>query len=125
MSRDAHTRDRRDQPAQAGRRDPGTETAPGTETEQDKAAFTSYYLQRATREFAEDLDAVRAADDFSTSSSSSTGGGGAGKGAGAENALRTLVGSLAQGVEMFAPAERRRVVRAGGAAGGEGEAGRG
>ena len=79
----------------------------GPETERDKAAFTSYYLQRATREFAEDLDAVRAADDFSSSS-----GGGGGGGA----ALRTLVGSLTQGVEMFSPAERRRVVAAAAAA---------
>ena len=80
---------------------------PQPETEHDKAAFTSYYLQRATREFAEDLDAVRAADDFSSSS-----GGGGGGGA----ALRTLVGSLTQGVEMFSPAERRRVVAAAAAA---------
>ena len=79
---------------------------PQPETEHDKAAFTSYYLQRATREFAEDLDAVRAADDFSSSSGAGAGG------KGPENALRSLVGSLAQGVEMFSPAERRRVVAA-------------
>ena len=84
----------------------------GPETERDKAAFTSYYLQRATREFAEDLDAVRAADDFSSSS-----GGGGGGGA----ALRTLIGSLTQGVEMFSPAERRRVVAAAAAEGSGGE----
>lgn len=98
MSRNAEPRHKKHQQQQ---RPAKPETGP--ETERDKAAFTSYYLQRATREFAEDLDAVRAADDFS-----SGGGGGA--------ALRTLVGSLTQGVEMFSPAERRRVVAAAAAA---------
>lgn len=102
MSRNAEPRHKKHQQQQ---RPAKPETGP--ETERDKAAFTSYYLQRATREFAEDLDAVRAADDFS-----SGGGGGGGGGA----ALRTLVGSLTQGVEMFSPAERRRVVAAAAAA---------
>ena len=97
MSRNAEPRQKKQQQQQRPAK---------PETERDKAAFTSYYLQRATREFAEDLDTVRAADDFSS------GGGGGGGGA----ALRTLVGSLTQGVEMFSPAERRRVVAAAAAA---------
>ena len=100
MSRNAEPRQKKQQQQQQRPAKPET----GPETERDKAAFTSYYLQRATREFAEDLDAVRAADDFSSSSGGGGGGGGA--------ALRTLVGSLTQGVEMFSPAERRRVVAA-------------
>ena len=103
MSRNAESRQKKQQQRPA---------KPEAETERDKAAFTSYYLQRATREFAEDLDAVRAADDFSSSS-----GGGGGGGA----ALRTLIGSLTQGVEMFSPAERRRVVAAAAAEGSGGE----
>ena len=103
MSRNAEPRQKKQQQQQQRPAKPET----GPETERDKAAFTSYYLQRATREFAEDLDAVRAADDFS-----SGGGGGGGGGA----ALRTLIGSLTQGVEMFSPAERRRVVAAAAAA---------
>ncbi|KAL2185949.1 hypothetical protein L209DRAFT_743356 [Thermothelomyces heterothallicus CBS 203.75] len=39
--------------------------APPQKSDKEVAAeFTSYYLQRATTEFAEDLDKVRAADDF-------------------------------------------------------------
>jgi len=54
--------------------------------------FTSYYLQRATQEFAEDLDKVRTADDFKN------------------DAIHVLVNALQQGTEMFSPEEQRRVV---------------
>jgi ribosome assembly protein 3 len=54
--------------------------------------FTSYYLQRATQEFAEDLDKVRTADDFKN------------------DAIHVLVDALQQGTAMFSPEEQRRVV---------------
>ena len=57
--------------------------------------FTSFYLQLATNEFAEDLDAVRGADDFK------------------HNALPMLIRSLEQGTAMFSPEEKRRIVEAG------------
>lgn len=60
--------------------------------------FTSYYLQRATREFDEDLDRVRGADDFA-------------RGA-ADALLPVLVRSLQQGTSMFSPADQARVVAA-------------
>ncbi|KAI1117833.1 ribosome-assembly protein 3-domain-containing protein [Nemania sp. NC0429] len=56
--------------------------------------FTSYYLQQSTKEFAEDLDKVRSADDF--------------KG----DALPLLIKSLQQGTSMFSAADQRRVVDA-------------
>ncbi|KAK4033017.1 ribosome-assembly protein 3-domain-containing protein [Parachaetomium inaequale] len=56
------------------------------------AEFTSYYLQRATTEFAEDLDKVRAADDFKN------------------DALQMLVSALQQGTALFSPEEQRRIV---------------
>ncbi|KAK4136166.1 hypothetical protein BT67DRAFT_375928 [Trichocladium antarcticum] len=58
------------------------------------ADFTAYYLQRATHEFAEDLDRVRAAADFK------------------HDALAVLVHALQQGTALFAPAEQRRIVTA-------------
>ncbi|CAJ2508819.1 Uu.00g138450.m01.CDS01 [Anthostomella pinea] len=58
------------------------------------ADFTSYYLQQSTKEFAEDLDKIRSADDF--------------KG----DALPVLVKSLQQGTSMFSPADQKRVVDA-------------
>jgi len=54
--------------------------------------FTSYYLHRATQEFAEDLDKVRTAEDFKN------------------DALNVLVNALQQGTAMFSPEEQRRVV---------------
>ena len=54
--------------------------------------FTSFYLQQATQEFAEDLDRARTADDF--------------KG----DALPMLIKALQQGTALFAPADQRRVV---------------
>jgi ribosome assembly protein 3 len=54
-------------------------------------------MQRATQEFAEDLDKVRGADDFRNDS------------------LGILVGALRQGTEGFSAEERRRVVMAGAA----------
>ncbi|KAK4187824.1 ribosome assembly protein 3 [Podospora australis] len=62
---------------------------------QVSAEFTSYYLQRATQEFAEDLDKVRTADDFK-----------------ADNALPMLISALQQGTAMFSPEEQRRIVTA-------------
>lgn len=62
--------------------------------EQVAAEFTSYYLQRATKEFAEDLDKVRAADDFKN------------------DAVELLVGALRQGTALFSPEEQRRIVTA-------------
>lgn len=64
-------------------------------TDQQVAAeFTSYYLQRVTKEFTEDLDKVRAADDFKN------------------DAIRILVNALQQGTAMFSPEEQRRIVDA-------------
>ena len=59
------------------------------------AAFTKYYLQHATQEFAEDLDKVRAADDFR------------------DDALPLLVNALQQGTSLFSMEEQRRIVTAG------------
>ncbi|RYP10350.1 hypothetical protein DL764_000684 [Monosporascus ibericus] len=59
------------------------------------ADFTSYYLQRATTEFSEDLDKIRGADDF--------------KG---RDALPMLVQSLQQGTSMFSAADRKRILDA-------------
>ncbi|KAI1194318.1 ribosome-assembly protein 3-domain-containing protein [Nemania serpens] len=68
--------------------------------------FTSYYLQQSTKEFAEDLDKIRSADDF--------------KG----DALPLLIKSLQQGTSMFSAADQKRVVDAGRASrGGGSEAG--
>ncbi|KAJ0115903.1 hypothetical protein N8I77_003787 [Diaporthe amygdali] len=60
------------------------------------AAFTSFYLQRATKEFAEDLDKIRNADDFKS------------------EAIPTLVSALSQGTAMFSSADQRRIVTADG-----------
>ncbi|KAJ2990334.1 hypothetical protein NUW58_g3003 [Xylaria curta] len=58
------------------------------------AGFTSYYLQQSTKEFAEDLDKIRSADDF--------------KG----DALPMLVKSLQQGTSMFSAVDQKRIVDA-------------
>lgn len=58
------------------------------------AEFTSYYLQRATKEFAEDLDKIRNADDFRN------------------DAIPILINALSQGTAMFSPADQRRIVTA-------------
>lgn len=58
------------------------------------AAFTKYYMQRATHEFAEDLDRVRGADDFK------------------DEALAMLVLALQQGTGVYSSEEQRRVVTA-------------
>jgi len=52
-------------------------------------------MQRATQEFAEDLDKIRGADDFK------------------DDSVGILVGALRQGVEGFSVEERRRVAMAG------------
>ncbi|KAI1147355.1 ribosome-assembly protein 3-domain-containing protein [Nemania diffusa] len=58
------------------------------------ADFTSYYLQQSTKEFAEDLDKIRSADDF--------------KG----DALPVLIKSLQQGTSMFSAVDQKRIVDA-------------
>ncbi|KAH8195772.1 hypothetical protein TruAng_010074 [Truncatella angustata] len=56
--------------------------------------FTSFYLQQATKEFAEDLDKVRNADDF--------------KG----DAFPMLIRALQQGTALFSSADQRRIMDA-------------
>lgn len=56
------------------------------------AAFTSFYLQRATQELSEDLDKIRNADDFRS------------------DAISVLINALSQGTSMFSPADQRRIV---------------
>lgn len=58
------------------------------------AEFTAFYLQRATQEFAEDLDKIRNADDFRN------------------DAIPMLINALSQGTAMFSPADQRRIVTA-------------
>ncbi|KAI1080284.1 ribosome-assembly protein 3-domain-containing protein [Whalleya microplaca] len=53
--------------------------------------FSSYYLQQCTKEFAEDLDKIRNADDF--------------KG----DAVAMLINSLQGGTSMFSAADQKRV----------------
>lgn len=57
-------------------------------------AFTSYYLQQATQEFAEDLDKIRNADDFKN------------------DAIPILINALSQGTTLFSSADQRRIVTA-------------
>lgn len=59
------------------------------------AAFTKFYMQRATTEFSDDLDKVRTAGDFQAS------------------ALPMLIHALQQGTETFSMEEKRRIVLAG------------
>ncbi|OLN87665.1 hypothetical protein CCHL11_05718 [Colletotrichum chlorophyti] len=54
--------------------------------------FSSFYLQRTTQEFAEDLDKVRAADDFKADS------------------VPFLVHALQQGSALYSPADQARVM---------------
>ncbi|EXF77247.1 hypothetical protein CFIO01_04052 [Colletotrichum fioriniae PJ7] len=61
-----------------------------TTTTQD---FTAYYLQRTTQEFAEDLDKVRAADDFKAES------------------LPFLIHALQQGTALYSVRDQERVVK--------------
>jgi ribosome assembly protein 3 len=58
------------------------------------AAFTKYYMQRATTEFSEDLDRLRGSDDFK------------------DDALSLLVNALQQGTSVFSIDEQRRIVTA-------------
>lgn len=60
--------------------------------EEVSAAFTSFYLQRATQEFSEDLDKIRNADDFRS------------------DAIPILINALSQGTSMFSTADQRRIV---------------
>ncbi len=58
------------------------------------AAFTKFYMQRATTEFSEDLDRLRGADDFK------------------DDALPLLINALQQGASLFSIEEQRRIVMA-------------
>lgn len=68
-----------------------------------KDAFSAYYLQRATKEVAEDLDKLRDARDFKSES------------------VQVLVHAIQQGSTSFPPAERTKVAVAGQSAGGSPE----
>jgi ribosome assembly protein 3 len=57
--------------------------------------FEAYYLQRATKELAEDLEKVRNAQDFKPES------------------VQILVDALRQGASTVPPADQERVVNAG------------
>jgi ribosome assembly protein 3 len=59
-----------------------------------QAAFTKYYMQRSTTEFAEDLDKIRGADDFK------------------DDSLPLLINALQQGTSAFSVEEQRRIVTA-------------
>jgi ribosome assembly protein 3 len=59
------------------------------------AAFTKFYMQRATTEFSEDLDRLRGADDFRG------------------DALPLLINALQQGTSLFSIEEQKRIVMAG------------
>jgi ribosome assembly protein 3 len=59
------------------------------------AAFTKFYMQRATTEFSEDLDRLRGADDFR------------------DDALPLLINALQQGTFLFSIEEQKRIVMAG------------
>jgi ribosome assembly protein 3 len=54
--------------------------------------FKAYYLQRATKELAEDLDKVRGADDFKN------------------DAIPLLIHALQQGAGMFSAEDKRAIV---------------
>jgi ribosome assembly protein 3 len=69
-------------------------TTPPTDT-QISEEFTRYYMQRVTEEFAEDLDAIRTADDFQ------------------DSAFPLLVHALQQGTSVFSIDGKRRVVAEG------------
>jgi ribosome assembly protein 3 len=62
--------------------------------DQTSAEFTALYLQRATKEFAHDLDEVRGKDDF--------------KG----DALPMLIKGLSQGTALYSSAEQKRILEA-------------
>lgn len=59
------------------------------------AAFTRFYMQRVTVEFADDLDRIRGAGDFQ------------------DTTLTTLIDALQQGTSIFSIEEQRRIVMAG------------
>ncbi|KAL1835319.1 hypothetical protein VTJ49DRAFT_7040 [Mycothermus thermophilus] len=63
---------------------PSPSPTPEKSDKEVAAEFTSYYLQRATKEFAEDLDK--------------------------NDALHVLIGALQQGTALFSPEEQRRIV---------------
>ncbi|KAG9230039.1 putative ribosome assembly protein 3 [Amylocarpus encephaloides] len=68
---------------------------PSSKPQATPSAFTSFYMQQATKEFAEDLDGVRGAGDFKA------------------EALSILVQALQQGTTLFSEEEQRRILSAG------------
>ncbi|TLS23141.1 uncharacterized protein PpBr36_06677 [Pyricularia pennisetigena] len=72
--------------------DNSKQTKPAVVQKTASPEFEAFYLQQATKEFAEDLDKIRAADDFKN------------------DAVPMLVHALKQGATMFAPAEQARIV---------------
>ncbi|KAI9703970.1 MAG: hypothetical protein M1820_005752 [Bogoriella megaspora] len=71
---------------------PGRQAGPLTDAAAEEA-FQNFYLQKATEEFAEDLDAVRSAGDFS------------------DRSLPILINALKQGTSTFSRNERMRIGR--------------
>ena len=70
----------------------GSPSQAASVSSQTSSGFSAYYLQRATKDFAEDLDKIRNADDFKT------------------EAIPTLVHALQQGATMFSPEDQKRVM---------------
>ncbi|KAH8819528.1 ribosome-assembly protein 3-domain-containing protein [Xylogone sp. PMI_703] len=69
-------------------------TAKSMSDSQVTDVFTRYYMQRATKEFSEDLDLIRGAGDFK------------------DEALPILINALQQGTSTFSMEERRRIAEA-------------
>lgn len=76
---------------------PGTlETSSKTPKETNvEAAFAQFYMQRATAEFADDLERLRTSDDFK------------------DKAVPMLIAALRGGTAMFSTEEKKRIVYAG------------
>ncbi|KAL2072341.1 hypothetical protein VTL71DRAFT_11684 [Oculimacula yallundae] len=60
-----------------------------------EAAFSQFYMQRATTEFADDLEKLRTSDDFK------------------DEAVPMLIAALKAGTAMFSMEEKKRIVFAG------------
>lgn len=88
-------------PSQKSEKPAKSKNPPISKEHELDAAFTKFYMQQATTEFAEDLDKVRQASDFK------------------DDALPILIQALQQGTEMWGIEEKRRVVLAGKVEGGK------
>ncbi|KAK1766536.1 ribosome assembly protein 3 [Phialemonium atrogriseum] len=72
------------------------QSTPGNTAQADVSSeFRSYYLQRATKEFSEDLDQVRNAKDFNN------------------DAIAMLIHALQQGTTMFSEEDQKRIFATG------------